>query len=440
MSLPGVERIYLANKSLEELRTLRKETKLLAEIAQHMFGSGVSCFAKESLTVLRRILKTLKMGVSFSCTDPTNKASLDELYKGANDFLEEKGSKALAMLKQWKQQFPPKGDTENMVGKTLSSQAGVHALLPKQAINPGDHRTIEISWKIPKAFRGANPSPNQTTTTSLHQTWELAKNLGADMAVTGGSGSLSTENGKVIILNVRTKTIITLTMPTEMNTLLEIMDVLRKQGLSIVVHSTLRQNTHSDAPMSELRKVEIRVKNSEILESKRMDAATTHLEKVNQLTRPEIDHVYMISAVTLHVQYSFDKLLSDHNCSNENILRVFTDAVGMGNSRTYQEVCASRQNQARAGIQCPIVLGVSMSQARPGFTDEAAPWGEGCWRITKTTARYPNIMNLDIAAMCRVFVAEHTRFTNLRSESEFLQAYFQLRAKLLYELIGRMVS
>ena len=60
----------------------------------------------------------MKNGTSYSCTDPTNKASLDELYKGANDFLEEKGSKALAMLKQWKQQFPPKGDTENMVGKT----------------------------------------------------------------------------------------------------------------------------------------------------------------------------------------------------------------------------------------------------------------------------------------------------------------------------------
>ena len=73
MSLPGVERIYLANKSLEELRTLRKEAKkketILQELSEMQFPvvDGMTVLADKSLEELRTLRDEAKKKNKQSC-------------------------------------------------------------------------------------------------------------------------------------------------------------------------------------------------------------------------------------------------------------------------------------------------------------------------------------------------------------------------------------
>ena len=147
------------------------------------------------------------------------------------------------------------------------------------------------------------------------------------------------------------------------------------------------------------------------------------LQRLQQFGRDEIDHVQQVSTITLHLQFALDALIEKPH-SIPDLFECFFDAAAAESETKYQERCPSRQNQSRAGIQTPVVLGETYTDAKKGFTNEST-YGPTYWRVTLETSMHENIVNVDRLSMCNVFHEEYKRFLKLAGDelkSEFLKS------------------
>eukprot|EP00942_MAST-04A_sp_MAST-4A-sp1_P001520 g1520.t1 len=365
-----------------------------------------------------------------SCENAENIETLKKHYEQVNELMNEIGLDAKEKLQTFNNRFNDDDKNHECVKSCkLSSETGATFVLRKQ--DTMTRKRISRNWVNLPPSRKSNSRKTEAdfSTTHIVNAISDGKNLNCKFVITGKTGGKIQSDNTIVILDVHNKNMLQYNMPTEFEKLIEDVTTLLSNG-HILFKSWLRSKTSGIATPSALHNIE-----------SSMDVGNNQkaLQRLQQFGRDEIDHVQQVSTITLHLQFALDALIEKPH-SIPDLFECFFDAAAAESETKYQERCPSRQNQSRAGIQTPVILGETFTDAKKGFTNEST-YGATYWQVTLETSMHENIVNVDRLSMCNVFHEEYKRFLKLagnESKSEFLKSFYGLRAKLLKEAIYRM--